>query len=156
MPVLRLRCFGCRSDLLWLSYTPSPPPLSRVCPVSAPSAAPPLWIGPAHPPGPAPPSRPALSSQAWPRPRRGAWSGSPSPGPGRRLRGRGGAEEPHSGAGGRSAAELRESWSEFPEFPLVVTRPRLAGAPAPFLPLAFRVHPVPASAPDRHGATAGA
>lgn len=58
--------------------------------------------------------------------------------------------------GGGSAAELRESWSEFLEFPPVVPGARPAGAPAPFLPPAFTAHRVPPSVPGRHGAAASA
>lgn len=58
--------------------------------------------------------------------------------------------------GGRgSAVELRESCSEFLEFPSAVPRARSAGAPAPFLPPAFAAHQVPPRVPGRHGAAAG-
>lgn len=80
--------------------------------------------GSAHHPGTgqAPPTLPS----AWPHPPFQDRCGL--------RRGGAGREEPPPGAGGGSAVELRESCSEFLEFPSVVARAWPAGAPDPFLP----------------------
>lgn len=102
---------------------------------SAQSPAPPTLAGPR----PAPPTLP------------GARLRPPSLDCGRRPRGGAGRVEPRSRSGGGSAAELRESWSGVPGV-------SLCGSPgsAPFLSPAFTASQVPPSAPNRHGAAAGA
>lgn len=119
--------------------------------------------GPAHPPSPhsAPPTflrcaPPTLPGRAPPRPP----LLRPALPTGLELQataqGRGGREEPRSGAGGRSAAELRESWSEFSGVSRCGPLRSAGCSQAPFLPTAFTVHSVPLSATGGHGAAAGA
>ena len=100
---------------------------------------------------PTPPRPPAGS--AHPSPAGPAYP--PPAGAGGRGAGRAG-RSPARPAGGGSAAELRESWFEFLEFPAVALRARPAGAPALCPPPAFAAHLVPPSAPGRHGAAASA
>lgn len=64
----------------------------------------------AHPPRP----RSVPPTLAAPASSHGLGAAGHGRGAGRGGAGQGGPEEPRSGAGGRSAAELRESWSEFP------------------------------------------
>lgn len=91
---------------------------------------------------PARPSAPdsARPTRAWLRPPclGRVWLHPLSQDRGRRPRGGARREEPHSRAGGGSAEELRESWSEFLEFPLCF--PGL-GRPVPRLLASLRPSP---------------